>query len=124
MSEALDHLRARQRAHQGVVTKYLQEVGSLLEAETIDDRQRLRLSTLLGLLHKKSTALKALDDEILSMCLTNEIEREVKEAEDIYSRIVETRAEIDVQLARKQRRRKLVSHTMKVWYTWCLIKII
>ena len=62
MSEALDHLKARRRAHRGVVTTYVQEVGSLLEAETIDDRQRLRLNTLLGLLKEKSTALMVLDD--------------------------------------------------------------
>ena len=60
MSEALDRLRARRRAHRGVVTKYVQEVGSLLEAETIDDKQRLRLSTLSGLLKEKATDLKAL----------------------------------------------------------------
>ena len=36
----------------------------------------MRLNTLLGLLKEKSTALKALDDEVLSTCPTNEIERE------------------------------------------------
>ena len=106
MSEALDRLRARRRAHRGVVTKYVQEVGSLLEAETIDDRQRLRLSTLSGLLQEKSTTLKALDDEILSTCPTNEIEREIEEAEDIYSRIVETRAEIDVRTREEAKKKK------------------
>ena len=106
MSEVLNCLRARRRAHRGVVTKYVQEVGSLLEAETIDDKQRLRLSTLSGLLKEKATDLKALDSEILSTCPTEEIEREVEEAEDIYSRIVETRAEIDVQAREKARKRK------------------
>ena len=106
MSEALDRLKARRRAHRGVVTRYVQEVGSLLEAETIDDRQRLRLNTLLGLLKEKSTALMVLDDEVLSTCPTNEIEREVEEAEDIYSKIVETRAEIDVRTSEEAKKKK------------------
>lgn len=75
MSEALDQLRGNRRVHRGVVTKYVQEVGSLLGAETIDDRQRLRLSTLSGLLKEKATNLKALDGQILSTCPTKEIEK-------------------------------------------------
>ena len=66
----------------------------------------MRLSTLSGLLQEKSTTLKTLDDEILSTCPTNEIEREVEEAEDVYSRIVETRAEIDVRTCEEAKKKK------------------
>ena len=42
----------------------------------------------------------------MTTCPTNEIEREVEEAEDIYSKIVETRAEIDVRTSEEAKKKK------------------
>lgn len=64
--------------------KYVQETKSLLETECLDEKQRM----LSELLQEKSVILKALDDEILDICLTQKIEQKIKEAEDIHSKIV------------------------------------
>jgi len=47
MSEALVRLKARRRGQRGVVTKYVQEVKSLLDMEMLNEgsKRRLRGST-------------------------------------------------------------------------------
>ena len=83
MSEAaLERLKARRRGHRGVITKYVQEAKSLQEIEDLDEKRRLGMGTLSELLKEKSAVLKTLDEEILATCPTNEIEQEIKEAED------------------------------------------
>ena len=95
MSEALDRVRARRRGQRGVVTKYVQEAKSLLEAESIESDSWRRLNTLYKLLEEKRSVLKTLYDEIVATCPTDEIEREIQEAEEVYEKIVESLAIID-----------------------------
>lgn len=53
------------------------------------------MNTLSKLLEEKQGVLKALDNEIFATCPTEEIEREVQEAEKVYEKIVESLAAID-----------------------------
>ena len=94
MSET-DRAKARRRGQRDVVTKYIQEVKALVEAESIEPGSRRRLNMLSKLLEKKQGILKALDNEIVVTCPTEEIEREVQEAEEVYEKIVESLAAID-----------------------------
>ena len=95
MSEFLDRAKARRRGQRGVVTKYVQEVKSLVEAKPIEPGSQRRLNTLFKLLEEKQGVLKALDDEIVATCPTDDIEREVGEAEEVYEKIVEFLAAIE-----------------------------
>ena len=52
MSET-DREKARCRGQRGVVTKYIQEVKALVDAESIEPGSRWRLNTLSKLLEEK-----------------------------------------------------------------------
>ena len=95
MSEALDRLKARQRGQRGVVTKYVQEAKSLLDAKSTEPEFRHQLSTLYKLLEEKQGILKVLDNDIVAGCPTEEMEWEIQEAEEVYEKIVESLATID-----------------------------
>ena len=94
MSET-DRAKARRRGQRGVVTKYIQEVKALVDGESIEPGSRRHLNTLSKLLEEKKDVLKALDNEIVATCPTEEIERDVQEAEEVYEKIVESLAAID-----------------------------
>ena len=105
MSEALEHLKACRRGHRGIVTKYIQEAKSLVETEDLDKKRWLRMGTLSELLKDKSAVLKALNKELLEICPTNEIEQEIKEADNINSKIKEMHAEIDGSNQRENKKK-------------------
>ena len=90
MAEDLERVRAWRRGHRGVATKYTQEAKQILETESIDNSQRERLASLQVLLQDKLKVLLKLDEDILNMFATKEIEREIKELDTVNSRITET----------------------------------
>ena len=94
MSET-DRAKAQCRGQQGVVTKYIQEVKALVDAESIEPGSQRRLNTLSKLLEEKKDVLKPLDNEIVATCPTEEIERDVQEAKEVYEKIVESLTAID-----------------------------
>ena len=95
MAEALERLKRTRGAHRGVATKYTQEAKALLETEMIEEKALRRLKVLSDLLQDKARELKEMDDKILASCPTEEIEREVEEAEEIIARVAELQAEIE-----------------------------
>ena len=105
MSET-DRAKARHRGQRGVVTKYIQEVKVLVDAESIEPGSRWHLNTLSKVLEEKQGVLKALDNEIVATCPTEEIEWEVQEAEEVYEKIVESLAAIDYVKVESTARRK------------------
>ena len=97
MSEAnensnLKTLRAIRSGNRGVVTKYTREAQELLTKgdETIKDRLR----TIANLLNEKITTLKELDARVLELCEIEDIEREIEETEEIFSRACDVSREI------------------------------
>ena len=78
-----------------MVTKYIQKVKALVDAESIEPGSQWRLNTLSKLLEEKQGVLKALDNEIVATCPTEEIEQEVQEVKEVHKKIVESLAAID-----------------------------
>ena len=101
MAEALERLKRTRGAHRGVATKYTQEAKVLLETEMIEEKALRRLKVLSDLLQDKARELKEMDDKILASCPTEEIEREVEEAEEIIARVAELQAEIETVVPRQ-----------------------
>ena len=107
MSEAnensnLKRLRAIRSGNRGVVTKYTREAQELLtkEDETIKDRLR----TIANLLNEKITTLKELDARVLELCEIEDIEREIEETEEIFSRACDVSREITKSTLKPNRR--------------------
>ena len=89
----LKRLRAIRSGNRGVVTKYMKEAMELFEQH--DERNKDRLRTLSNLLNEKIVRLKQLDAEILQLCEVEDIEREIEETEEIYSRACDVTREIE-----------------------------
>ena len=53
-----------------MVTKYIQKVKALVDAESIEPGSQRRLNMLSKLLEEKQGVLKALDNEIVATCPT------------------------------------------------------
>ena len=87
MSEKLDRLRATRGGNRGVITKYTKEVLEILKGESIN---KDRLHTINELLNAKLAIVKRIDEEILELCDTKEIE----EADEIYSRVLDVKQAI------------------------------
>ena len=73
-----------------MATKYTQEAKPILETESIENSQREHFASLQVLLQDKLKVLLKLDEDILSTCATEDIEREIEESDTINSRITET----------------------------------
>ena len=89
------------RAHRGVATKYIQEAKTLLDTGMIEDRALRRLKVISDLLREKARELKGMDERVLAVCPTDEIKREVEEAEGINARVVKLQAEIETVTPRQ-----------------------
>ena len=99
MSEALERVKKRRSGHRGVVTKYLKEVKHILESDAdLDEKRLVKVKALSEILKEKFDLLNTLDEEVLATCPTEDIEKEIEEAEDIKCRIVEICTELDGHL--------------------------
>ena len=85
--EVLERLKLRRRGNHGVATKYIQEAKQILQGESIDNAQQRRLITVQNTLQEKLKLITELDDAILNMCLTTEIETGIEELETVNARI-------------------------------------
>ena len=87
----------------GVVTRHINEAKTILENRrelghveeelTVAQVDRLNLISLL-LLEKQKT-LSKIDQEVLELCELTEIEHEIQESENIVSKILETKQQIE-----------------------------
>ncbi len=96
MSEAnqdLKRVRAIRSGNRAVVTKYTKEAIELLKQG--DTTNKDRLSTVANLLNDKIRRLKELDAQILGLCEIDDIEREIEETEEMFSRVSDVTREIN-----------------------------
>ena len=87
--EQLDRLKTRRRGHRGVVAKLLREATSLMIGE-LTTIIKDRLKRICELLLEKTRVLKELDDEILNISPTEDIEQEIIQADEFVDKISET----------------------------------
>ena len=82
--------------HRGVITKLTKEADSILSEEFPNeeiqvDKLKARLQTIDAMLQTKLTVVKALDEQVLELCETAEISKEVEDADEIESRVLDMR---------------------------------
>ena len=92
-NQDLKRLRAIRSGNRAVVTRYTKEAIELLNQG--DARSRDRLSTVANLLNDKIRLLKELDAQILELCEIDDIEREIEETEELFSRASDITREIN-----------------------------
>ena len=101
--EKIERLRSIRAGHRGVVTWHINEAktiskcrrepGRVEEELTIAQVDRLNLISLL--LPEKQKTLSKIDQEMLELCELTEIECEIQESENIISKILETKQQIE-----------------------------
>ena len=92
MSENLGRIRAVRAGNRGVITKLIKEaefhINQLNESQGKYDIGRMK--TICSTLSEKKDILKTLDEKIVSLCEVEEIAKEIEEADDYMSRILDT----------------------------------
>ena len=83
--------RAIRAEHQGVITKLTKKVDSILnnDEELAAESSETRLQTINTMLSAKLKIVKELDEQVLSLCDVEDISREIEEADDIISRVLD-----------------------------------
>ena len=99
-NKKIERLKA---GHRGVVTRHIYEAKTILEhrrepghvEEELTVAQVNRLNLISLLLLEKQTTLCKIDQEVLELCELTEIEREIQGSENIVSKILETKQQIE-----------------------------
>ena len=91
MTEKLERIRAVRAGNRGVITKLTREAEKLWSEEDFNND---RLRTIATMLDEKIKTIKDLDEHVLTLCAIEDIEREIEEADDIYSRVLDTKRQI------------------------------
>ena len=82
----LARVRAIRGGNRGVITKLTNEAEELCAAQLLNEG---RLETIAHLLEMKLLLIKALDEEVVSTCGIEDIEREIEESDEIESRVLD-----------------------------------
>ena len=85
-NENLARVRAIRGGNRGVITKLTNEAEELCAAQPLNEG---RLETIAHLLETKLKLIKALDEEVVSTCGIEDIEREIEEPDEIESRVLD-----------------------------------
>ena len=87
MTEAqpIERKRAIRTANRGVITRYINEANNILHEE---EKDRDRLITIQGMLREELDHIKRLDSEILEICEITDIDKEIKDSEEINTRVL------------------------------------
>ena len=88
MAEALARSRAVRAGNRGVVTKFIKEaethLGQCNESQPSEWKTG-RMQTICTLLDEKKEILKELDKKIIDSCEITDIEKEIDEADAVWS---------------------------------------
>ena len=97
--------RAIRAEHRGVITKLTKKADSILnnDEELEAESSKTRLQTINTMLSDKLKIVKELDEQVLSLCEVKDISREIEEADDIISRVLD----IQTLIAESRRKSKL-----------------
>ena len=105
VKEKLDRLRGKTGGHKGSVTKKIKEAQQLLdkitESQEVSDNDRSCLNVLRQILEQKQKVLQGNDEEILDLCPVAAIDKEIDEADEANSKIVEILDKISDKLVAK-----------------------
>ena len=85
-NENLARVRAIRGGNRGVIAKLTNEAEELCAAQPLNEG---RLETIAHLLETKLKLIKALDEEVVSTCGIEDIEREIEESDEIESRVLD-----------------------------------
>lgn len=86
MSEKLARIRAKRAGNRSIIAKLMHEAEGLIEAEPIDEP---RLKVLATSLDERLNLVKSFDEKVIETCKVDEIEREIVEADEFNSRVME-----------------------------------
>ena len=101
--EKIERLKSIRAGDRGVVTQHINEAKTILEnrrelghvEEELTVAQVDRLNVISLLLLEKQKTLSKIDQEVLELCELTEIECEIQESENIVSKILETKQQIE-----------------------------
>ena len=101
--EKIERLKSIRAGDRGVVTRHINEAKTILEnrrelghvEEELTVAQVDRLNVISLLLLEKQKTLSKIDQEVLELCELTEIECEIQESENIVSKILETKQQIE-----------------------------
>ena len=93
MSENLGRIRAVRAGNRGVITKLIKEAEFHINQLNESPQGKYdigRMKTICSILSEKKDILKTLDEKIVSLCEVEEIAKEIEEADEYMSRILDT----------------------------------
>ena len=86
MSEKLARIRAKRAGNRSIIAKLMHEAEGLIEAEPIDEP---RLKVLATSLDERLNLVRSFDEKMIETFKVDEIEREIVEADEFNSRVME-----------------------------------
>ena len=102
MTDQLERTKATRRGNRAEITKYINEAKELLaNGANIDENAKERLKTLHDLLEEKLQLVKKFGEEIQQIYEVKEIENEIKQLEELYSRVLDVKWQISKSFASK-----------------------
>ena len=93
--ENIERLKAKRRGHRVVTTKLIREANAIFENPDVSTLNHSRLKVINNLLAEKEKLLQEMDDQVLSVCKVEEIEKEIEDSDVIRSRILEVKGRIE-----------------------------
>ena len=98
--EKLDRLREKRGGHRTVVKKNINEAKTILEHTDLQDIMWSRLKVVEQILDEELILLAGFHKEVTKICSVDHIEEEIEVADEIRSRILQTKGEIAIARAR------------------------